>query len=377
MTKNFCKQCGSALTNTGAKFCTTCGATVDGANSVDLSDRETVALGGEKKDQTTFATEVIPAIAPPVLETDQTTFATEVIPAIAPPVFETEEIQQVVIATPAEERATKVIKAIPTPPVIQRLDKSEEPAPVIRPSVQQEVGPSEKKSVEKSGERKKLGLAAALGVAALVTVVAASILFINSRKAPEIQAENRPAETAAPSTPAQPIVQAPSQQDSPQPNQPASKQPNQRPNQQIGQPYGAGAKNRAQSQTRSQSDTSIIDIDVKPPTARNDAVSKPQQQAAAKPAQEPTGISAVEHQKQGADYLNKRLYHEALREFDFVKRLDPGNKDVYYLIGSAYNGMNQLERALEAYRQCTSGAYVTVSQNAVKTLEKKLGINAR
>ncbi|HEY6400596.1 MAG TPA: hypothetical protein VI479_04260 [Blastocatellia bacterium] len=395
MTKNFCKQCGSALTKTGAKFCTTCGVIVDGAESVDLSNQETVALPGEQKNQTDFATEVIPAIAPlslpgeerdqtafatevipaiaplslPGEESGQTSFATEVIPAITPPAFKTEEIQQVVITERAEERATEVIKAIPTPPVIQRLNKPEEPAPAIQPSVQQEVAPS----VEKSAGRKKLALAAALGVVALVVVVAASIFFINSRKAPEVQAENRPAENAAPSTPAPPIVQAPNQQDSPQPDQPS----NQQPNQKIGQPSGAGAKNQAQSQTRSQPDTSIIDIDIKPPTTRNDATSKPQQEAAAKPAQAPTGTSAVEHQKQGADYLNKRLYQEALREFDFVRKLDPGNKDVYYLIGSAYNGMNQLERALEAYRQCTSGTYVIVAQNAVKNLEKKLKISVR
>jgi hypothetical protein len=407
MTKNFCKQCGSALTKSGGKFCTTCGATVDGADSVDLSNQETVALPGEKKDQTAFATEVIPAVALPSLpgekkdqtafatevipavtppslpgeKKDQTTFATEVIPAVAPPVFETEEIRQVVVTARAEERATEVIKAIPTPPVIQRPNLPKEPAPAIQPSVQQEVVKSEKKSVEKSEKKsveksvgqKKLALAAALGVVVVVAVVAASIFFINSRKAPEVQAENRPAENVATPTPAQPAVQAPNQQDSPQPNQPA----NQQPNQQIGQPPGASAKNQAQSQSRTQPGTSIIDIDINTPTARNDAAPKPQQQAAEKPAQAPTGTSAAEHQKQGADYLNKRLYHEALREFDFVKRLDPGNKDVYYLIGSAYNGMNQLERALEAYRQCTSGTYVTVSENAVKNLEKKLKINAR
>jgi hypothetical protein len=353
---------------------------VDGADSVDLSNQETVALHGEKKDQTAFATEVIPAVAPPSLpgeKKDQTAFATEVIPAIASPAIETEEIRQVVVTARAEERATEVIKAIPTPPVIQWPNIPKEPAPAIQPSVQQEVAKSEKKPVENSVGRKKLALAAALGVVAIVAAVAASILFINSRKAPEVQAENRPAENVATPMPAQPIVQAPTQQDSPQPDQPANQQPNQRPNQQIGQSSGAGAKNRTQSQTRSQSDTSIIDIDVKSPTARNDAVSKPQQQTPAKPAQAPIGISAAEHQKQGADYLNKRLYHEALREFDVVKRLDPGNKDVYYLIGSAYSGLNQLEQALEAYRQCTSGTYITVAQNAVKNLEKKLKINAR
>jgi tetratricopeptide (TPR) repeat protein len=69
---------------------------------------------------------------------------------------------------------------------------------------------------------------------------------------------------------------------------------------------------------------------------------------------------------------------EALQEFESMKKLDPGNKDVYYLIGRTYQQMNQLERALEAYRQCTSGVYASVSQSAVKLLEKKIGkVNAK
>ena len=69
---------------------------------------------------------------------------------------------------------------------------------------------------------------------------------------------------------------------------------------------------------------------------------------------------------------------DALQEFEYVKKLDPGNKDVYYLIGFTYNNMNQPERAIEAYRQCTSGQYASVSQSAVKILEKKIGkVNAK
>jgi hypothetical protein len=54
------------------------------------------------------------------------------------------------------------------------------------------------------------------------------------------------------------------------------------------------------------------------------------------------------------------------------------NKDVYYLIGPNYRKMNQLGQALEAYRQFTSGVYASVSQSAVKNLEKKVGkVNAK
>ncbi|HMB27026.1 MAG TPA: tetratricopeptide repeat protein, partial [Blastocatellia bacterium] len=71
-------------------------------------------------------------------------------------------------------------------------------------------------------------------------------------------------------------------------------------------------------------------------------------------------------------------YQEALAEFERVKKIDPGNKDVYYVIGLTYFKMNQLEQAIEAYRQCTSGVYATQSQTNLKNLEKKVGkVNAK
>jgi Flp pilus assembly protein TadD len=71
--------------------------------------------------------------------------------------------------------------------------------------------------------------------------------------------------------------------------------------------------------------------------------------------------------------MNAGRGQEALREFELVKKLDPANKNVYYLTGLTYQKMNQLDRALESYRQCTSGVYASVAQNATKMLEKKLG----
>ena len=87
MTKKFCKQCGNALSKAGAKFCTTCGATVDGAEIGDVSTQETRGLPGEQSDQTAFATEVIPAITPPS--------------------YETEEMPRMIITARVEERATE------------------------------------------------------------------------------------------------------------------------------------------------------------------------------------------------------------------------------------------------------------------------------
>jgi tetratricopeptide (TPR) repeat protein len=204
-------------------------------------------------------------------------------------------------------------------------------------------------------------MAAALGAAAVVALAAASFFFINSRRAPEVQAGTQPAGQAEPSGS----------------TQPAAKQLNQQANQQPDQQPSAGANNQAQQQTKPQPIG-----EVKSPAVRNDESSSNQQrQAAAKPTpatpqeQQATGGSpnAEQSLNQGKMFLNQRRYQEALAEFERVKSLDPANKDIYYLIGSTYHGMNQLERALEAYRQCTSGDYASVSRDAVKKLEKKVG----
>lgn len=356
MTKKFCKKCGNALTKTGAKFCTTCGATVDGADTDDISSQETRALPGE--------------------QTDQIATATEVIPAIKPTSYETEEMPRTVITAPTEERATEVMDAIAPTPATQALKKEEEPAQEKQPSVKspkkqakpaQEKQPSVQKSGGQSGGasggRKKLALAAALGAVAVVAVAAASFFFVNSRGTTEAQSGTQSGNNAEPSTPAQPVAQQPTQQATQQATQQSGQQP--------------GANNQAQSQNRPQPSPSIGEV--KSSAVRNDeSASKSQPQVAAKPTPATPEISAAEHKDQGINHMNGGRYQEALREYDYVRKLDPGNKDVYYLIGQTYHRMNQLEQALEAYRQCTSGSYASVSQSAVKNLEKKLGkLNAK
>jgi tetratricopeptide (TPR) repeat protein len=268
--------------------------------------------------------------------------ATEVLPASqSPSNYNTEEMPQVGITGRAERKATAVVADAP---VTQSQAKPREPAPANRPS----------------NGRKKLAIAAALGVVALAV---ASFFLINSRRQPEAQVVNQTAAQAEPAGSTQPVAQQSAQQ----------------PNQQLGQQ--PGANNQAQTQTRPQPTG-----EVKPSANHNaDAASNPQRQGAAKPTpatpqEQPAagGTSAAEHQKQGTDYMNSGRYQEALREFEYVKNLDPGNKNVYYLIGSTYQRMNQLEHALEAYRQCTSGDYASVSKSAVKNLEKKVGkVNAK
>jgi hypothetical protein len=86
------------------------------------------------------------------------------------------------------------------------------------------------------------------------------------------------------------------------------------------------------------------------------------------------GSGAAQHNlNQGIEYMSGGKYAEALREFDYVRKLDPDNKSVFYLIGQTYHKMGQLDRALDAYRQCTSGVYASVAQSNIKMLEKRLG----
>jgi tetratricopeptide (TPR) repeat protein len=289
---------------------------VDGADTDDVTSQETVGLPGDPTVQIAAATEVLPASKPPSN-------------------YITEEMPQVGITGRAEGKATAVVADAP---ITQSQAKLAEPAPATR----------------LSNGRKKLAIAATLGIVALA---AASFFFINSRRPPEAQVGNQ---TAA-------------QAETARSTQPAAQQSNQQPNQQT----GAGANAQAQPQTQPQPIG-----EVKSSAIHNaESASNQQRQAAAKPTPSPSQekqpadgtLSAENNKKQGIAYYSAGKYQEALREFESVKKLDPGNKDVYYLIGLTYVKMNQLEHAIEAYRQCTSGVYASLSQTTVKNLEKKVG----
>jgi hypothetical protein len=86
-----------------------------------------------------------------------------------------------------------------------------------------------------------------------------------------------------------------------------------------------------------------------------------------------TGSRTERLKRQGNELLNSGHYHEALMVYKELQRLDPGNKDVYYLIGQAHQGLGQPLLALQAYRQCTSGPYAPLAQQHARNLEKKLG----
>lgn len=332
MTKRSCKQCGRALTK-GARFCTSCGAIVGAAETGGVLSLETRPFTREQTDP-----------APP-----RNIDVTEELPSPRKPPseYETEEIPQRRVTAPVGEISTSSV--------------------VGAPSTQPQIKLTESASAHQpSGGRKGLLLAAALGAVALAL---GSFFFVNSRLSSETSETDQTAEAAESVTP---IPDASHQ--SVEPSVKPSVEPSVKPS-------GGDADNPAQSQTgpqlatapgetRSTANQSSL-AEKKSPEVRIESKPAPTASQANKVAD---GTGAASHNlNQGIRYMNTGQFQEALREFEYVRKLDPGNKSVYYLIGQTYHKMDQLERALEAYRQCTSGVYASVAQSNVRMLEKKLG----
>jgi tetratricopeptide (TPR) repeat protein len=91
------------------------------------------------------------------------------------------------------------------------------------------------------------------------------------------------------------------------------------------------------------------------------------------PKVEQPKASSTELLQRGLNAQNSGRHQEALSEFQKALQLDPSNVSIYYLIGSSYHKLGQLDQALAAYRRCTAGPYARVSAEHVKTLEKKVG----
>jgi hypothetical protein len=77
--------------------------------------------------------------------------------------------------------------------------------------------------------------------------------------------------------------------------------------------------------------------------------------------------------EQGNRLANRGQLQDAIQVYETARRTNPGNVDVYYLLGLAYDLSGEGTKALEAYRQCTSGVYAAVAANHVKKLGKKHG----
>lgn len=79
---------------------------------------------------------------------------------------------------------------------------------------------------------------------------------------------------------------------------------------------------------------------------------------------------ADSHKKLGVRYLNIREYRAAINEFLLALRLSPNDKDLYYFIGSSYNGLNQPAIAHDYYRRVDAGPYVGPAQSGARLTEK-------
>ena len=324
MTKKSCRRCGKSLAE-GARFCSGCGATLTGAETRDFNSLKTRPFVVDQADQTTNDHSAVTEALPPTQTTAQT----------LPSSYETEETPRLKITAPTMEQP----KTAPpeTAPPETTVTQSQHIMPPANPP---------------SSGRKGLFLVAVVSV---VVLGAGSFIFINSRRASGTQTAILPAEEVKPAASAQPST-APSIAPSGQPT--------------------ADANNQTQPQTEP-----TVDKD-KSATTKNavaDTKSTPQAVAKSTPAapkekDSADGTGAAAHNvNQGITFFNSGRYQDAMREFEYVKKLDPGNKSVHYLIGQTYHKMGKLQEALESYRRCTSGVYASVARNNARSLEKQLG----
>jgi hypothetical protein len=316
MAKRNCKRCGTALTE-GAKFCTSCGASAPPPETSTAFAPETRPLPREQADPNI---QQVPGRPSGRQEIRQT--------AIVLPGYDTEELSRPETAPPVEKRAAT----------------TETQAPVTSPQVQTT------KAQRRSGRGRGVALFAALGV---IVLAVGAYFLMRPRESSQSQSPDQLSDAAKPAASSQPTAQptAPltvAVAKEPTPPQPAS----------ILSEVKPTSKQAGDTESKSQ-----------PPREETKSVS---QEAPAQKAADGTG-AALHNLNQGIEYMSGGKYQEALQEFEYVRKLDPDNKSVYYLIGQTYHKMNQLERALDAYRQCTAGVYASVAQSNVKMLEKKLG----
>jgi len=72
----------------------------------------------------------------------------------------------------------------------------------------------------------------------------------------------------------------------------------------------------------------------------------------------------------GLRYLNIKEYRAAIKEFLIVLRLTPEDKDIYYFLASAYNGLEMYPEANDYYKRVDRGRYVQVAQSGAKRTQK-------
>lgn len=81
-------------------------------------------------------------------------------------------------------------------------------------------------------------------------------------------------------------------------------------------------------------------------------------------------VAAAHYKDLGRRYMNVREFGAAIAELQQAVKLTPGDKDLYYFLGSSYRGLGQLSKAYEYYKKCDSGDYAGTSQSGARATEK-------
>jgi Flp pilus assembly protein TadD len=101
---------------------------------------------------------------------------------------------------------------------------------------------------------------------------------------------------------------------------------------------------------------------------------KPEPVETPKPTPKPVEpvVTAAQHISKGIAFFNSGDSSSAMREFQAAQRQEPGNADVFYLMGQVHEKGGDLESALKDYERCTSGTYANVARGHVKMLKDKV-----
>lgn len=83
------------------------------------------------------------------------------------------------------------------------------------------------------------------------------------------------------------------------------------------------------------------------------------------------------HKSQGRRFHNAREFLAAIREFLIAQQYTPEDKDLYYLLGSCYDGLGQDAQAHELYKQCNSGPYASVARSGAQRTAKAARAESR
>lgn len=248
--------------------------------------------------------------------------------------YDTNVSTEPLFSNPAQRKTVALIPDTEElPPATVSTDKFSQPATDV---LKTQIGPAATPTAP-IPSKSPMKLVAVLGVLVLVIVAALSLYFATGKSSDAI--------ADATATPSPTVESTPTET----PQAAASATPDAQPSPQKNAEIASDASEPSGG---------------KPKTSSGSAQAPPVVTAEPEPA-----LTAEDHIKLG---VNAKTPSAALAEYQQALRLDPANRDVYYLMGLSYQQLGHSEQALDAYRQCTSGKYSSVAAQHVKRLEKEL-----